>query len=243
MLKFFIRLSVLALVSAAWAGQTGEERIVHNKRGGAWGNAPQVAIKLVRTIGDVDADDENLAFNSPVDLAVDDPGNIYIADSRNRRIQVFDPEGRYIRTIGRRGQGPGEFMATSSIGLDREGRLWVLDLWQRRIQVFAPGREVVKTLPVTGLNVRDMRLLRSGKIAFESSVSGPKLFKLLDPDLSVRTEFGEPFDYGDEITNGAGNSCEFAVDAGDNIYLCFLLQNRIEKYSPEGHLLWRADRE
>ncbi len=40
-----------------------------------------------------------------------------------------------------------------------------------------------------------------------------------------------------------GNSWDFAIDGEDNIYLCFLLQNRIEKFSPAGRLLWRADRE
>lgn len=218
-------------------------RIVHNVKGGTWGSDPKVSIELVRTIGDVDSDDENLAFDSPTDLAVDAAGNIYIADSRNQRIQMFNPEGRYLRTIGRKGQGPGEFMATRSIDFDGEGRLHVLDNWQRRIQVFTPKGEVLKTIPVSNLDVRRMRLLRSGKIAVENNVRGPKLVKLLGPDLAPLREFGEPFDYGDGLANGVGNSWDFAVDLEDNIYLCFHFQNRIEKYSPEGQLLWKADRE
>ncbi len=218
-------------------------RIVHNKKGGEWGLNPKVSIKLIRTIGDVDTNDQNLAFNSPADLKVDDAGNIYVADSRNQRIQVFDATGRYVRTIGRKGQGPGEFMATNSIDFDNEGRLLVLDNRQRRIQVFSSRGEIVKTIPVSNLNIHQMRLLRSGKIAMKSSVSGPKLVQLLGADLVLQREFGEPFDYGDETTNSAGNSWEFSVDVHDNIYLCFRLQNRIEKYSPEGQLLWRADRE
>jgi len=218
-------------------------RIVHNRKGGAWGNNPKISIELVRTIGDVNTDDENLAFDSPADLEVDDAGNIYIADSRNRRIQIFDPEGRFVRTIGRMGQGPGEFMATKSIDFDSQGRLLVLDNRQSRIQVFTSKGEVIKTIPVSSLKIDQMRLLRSGKIAMKSYESGPKLVKLLDPDYALQREFGEPFDYGDEITNSAGNSWEFSVDSRDNIYLCFRLQNRIEKYSPEGQLLWRADRE
>ena len=79
-------------------------RIVHNQKGGVWGANPKLAIELVRTIGDVDTDDENLAFDSPVDMAVDEAGNIFILDSGNQRIQVFGPDGKYVRTIGRRGQ-------------------------------------------------------------------------------------------------------------------------------------------
>jgi len=111
-------------------------RIVHNVKGGTWGSDTKVSIELVRTIGDVDSDDENLAFNSPADLAVDAAGNIYIADSRNTRIQVFGPEGRYLRTIGRKGQGPGEFMSTRSIDFDGEGRLHVLTESSLLVPVF-----------------------------------------------------------------------------------------------------------
>ena len=234
------------LSTEAWAQRietANGVRIVHNVKGGAWGDAPKVSLEMVRTIGDVDSDDENLAFNSPADLAVDAAGNIYIADSRNQRIQVFDPEGRYLRTIGRKGQGPGEFMSTRSLGFDGEGRLHVLDNAQRRIQVFTPKGEVIKTIPVSNLDIYQMRLLHSGKIAVHISRLGPKLIRLLGPDLAPLGEFGDPFDFGDELANSTGNSWEYAVDGEDNIYLCFLLQNRIEKYSPDGQLLWRADRE
>jgi hypothetical protein len=231
-------------------------RVIHNKKGGQWGNNPKVSIELVRTIGDVDTDDENLAFDTPVDMAVDDAGGIYICDSGNQRIQIFGPDGQFVRTIGRKGQGPGEFTFPGAIDIDGEGHLHVLDNPQKRIQVFTPRGEILKTIPVPRLRIDRMRLLQSGSLAtksFESfSISGggvpgekakPKLVKLLDPALAVRLEFGEPFDFGDEMTNSVGNSWEFAVDGNDHVYLCFLFQNRIEKYSPDGQLLWRADRE
>src|SRR5512140_1916205 len=74
-------------------------RDVHNTKGGAWGDDPKITIDLLRTIGNVDTNDENLAFRSPLDMAVDDGGRIYILDSGNQRIQVFGPEGKYLRTI------------------------------------------------------------------------------------------------------------------------------------------------
>jgi hypothetical protein len=240
--------------SAQKVGVDNGVRVVHNKKGGQWGSSPEVSIELVRTIGDVDTEDENLAFDSPLDMAVDDSGSIYILDSRNQRIQVFGPDGRFARTIGRRGQGPGEFSGPNSMDIDGEGRLHVLDNPQKRIQVFAANGEVIETIPVVKHRIDRMRLLGSGARVVRTStgygMSGapkqktlPKLVKLLDPNLEIRREFGEPFDYGDEVTNTAGNSCQFAVDGEDHIYFCFLCQNRVEKYSPEGQLLWRAERE
>ena len=229
-------------------------RIVHNPKGGVWGANPKLAIELVRTIGDVDTDDENLAFDSPVDMAADEAGNIFILDSGNQRIQVFGPDGKYVRTIGRRGQGPGEFASLNSIAVDRKGNFHVLDDAQKRIQVFTPQGEVLKTIPVAKFRLDRIRLLGSGTLVTRGyeifGIQGvskekaqPKLVKLLGPGLKAIREFGEPFDYGDEMTNRIGNSWYFDVDGEDNIYLCFVYQNRVERYSPEGRLLWRADRE
>ena len=255
---FFSAAVSLMMITASAAAQEIETangvRIVHNTKGGLWGDAPKLVIEPVRTIGDVDSDDENLAFFSPLDMAVDPAGNVFILDSGNKRIQVFGPDGRFLRTIGRKGQGPGEFESLGSISFDRQGNFHVLDPAQRRIQEFAPRGEVLRTTPITKLMIDRMRLLGSGPIVAQTAMifgmGGvakervlPKLVKLLGPDLAVIGEFGEPFEYGDEITDRIGNSWYFAVDGQDRIILCFVYQNRIESHSPEGRLLWRAERE
>lgn len=54
-------------------------------------------------------------------LSVDEGGNIYVCDSGNRRVQMYDQAGKYIRTVGRKGQGPGEYMFPSQVLFDGEG--------------------------------------------------------------------------------------------------------------------------
>lgn len=49
------------------------------------------------------------AFYQPTYVDTDAAGNIFVLDRGDPRIQVFDPEGTYLRTMGREGQGPGEF--------------------------------------------------------------------------------------------------------------------------------------
>jgi len=225
-------------------------RVVHNEKGGKWGKNPEVAIKLMRTIGDVDTEDENLAFNSPSDIAMDSSGNIYILDSGNQRIQKFSPEGKYLATIGRKGQGPGEFASPSSLDIDSKGYLYVLD--SMRLQILAPDSKVLKIIKTVELNPEKLRVSKCGlfvaRIPFRSGAffiqrkSLPKMLRLTDSQMNVLKEFGDMVDYKENITNETANWAFFEVDRNDNIYLEFSYQNRIEKYSPDGQLLWKADR-
>ena len=58
-----------------------------------------------------DPRDEETLLYSPVDLSVDGAGNYYICDQGNHRIAVFDDAGRYTRSFGREGAGPGETLS------------------------------------------------------------------------------------------------------------------------------------
>jgi len=229
-------------------------RVVHNKRGGEWGASPKISVKLIRTIGDINTTDENLAFNGPGDMALDESGNIYVLDSRNHRIQKFGPDGKYLATFGRKGQGPAEFNYPRSIALDPKGMIFVLDGSQQRIQILTPEGKEHKTIPVVKFRLDALRLLKSGSLAVKGYAdlqtvyqgkerNFPKLVKILDLKGSVLKEFGEMRDFGDEMTSSMGNLFQFGPDSQDNLYLSFIFQNRIEKYSPDGRLLWRADRE
>jgi len=68
------------------------------------------------------------------------------------------------------------------------------------------------------------------------------LYKKLDLDGKIAGEYGEPFDFGHPLLNQLGNQVTFATDAEGGVYLAYLYQNRIDRYSSEGKLLWRADR-
>lgn len=78
-------------------------------------------------------------------LAVDGAGRIYALSRETQEIVVFDSTGRQLRTIGRRGRGPGEFLDASGLDWDAAGRLHVVDPPNQRYAVFdTSGRYVAQ---------------------------------------------------------------------------------------------------
>lgn len=54
-------------------------------------------------------DDAEVVFGHIGDTAVDDDGRLYVADMQARQVNVFSRDGQFLRTLGRAGEGPGEF--------------------------------------------------------------------------------------------------------------------------------------
>jgi DNA-binding beta-propeller fold protein YncE len=81
-------------------------------------------------------------FAKPTGLAVDKEGNLFVADTLNDRIEVFDADGMFIRTWGKNGDGPGYFARPKGVALDSDGHVWVADGMQDRVQVFMPDGQL-----------------------------------------------------------------------------------------------------
>jgi sugar lactone lactonase YvrE len=97
------------------------------------------SLKLLRKIGTTGHKHELTTpgdFAKPTGLAVDKDGNLYVADTLNDRIEVFDADGQFIRTFGKNGDGPGYFGRPKGVAIDGDGHIWVADGMQDRIQVF-----------------------------------------------------------------------------------------------------------
>ena len=80
-------------------------------------------------------------FNLPRDAAVGIDGKLYVVDGGNFRVQVFDPDGKHLRTFGSVGRQGGQFSRPKEIAVDKEGRLDVVDTAFGNFQIFdADGR-------------------------------------------------------------------------------------------------------
>lgn len=93
----------------------------------------------------------------PSGLAYDPLGKrIYVSDTGAHDIKVFDDEGRLLKSIGRRGEGDGEFNFPTHLAFVR-GDLYVADTMNSRIQVLGKEGAVVKLrFGARGVNVGNL---------------------------------------------------------------------------------------
>ncbi len=75
-------------------------------------------------------------LQQPRNVAVAEDGSLYVADSANHRIVVFNPDGSYARDWGEFGEAPGQFNEPWAIAISEEGTVYVADTWNHRIQAF-----------------------------------------------------------------------------------------------------------
>jgi DNA-binding beta-propeller fold protein YncE len=75
-------------------------------------------------------------FSLPEGVAVDTDGNVYVTDTFNDRVEMFDADGQFISTFGKNGDGPADFERPKGIAIDCDGHIWVVDAAQNRVKVF-----------------------------------------------------------------------------------------------------------
>lgn len=123
--------------------------VILNEERGLWERHGGATIELVRDlIIEENENDEHYLFYDANDVIADDDGNIYVLLRKQGVIRKFDAEGRYLLTIGREGQGPGELLQPARFFIDNQNILHVIEYGNRRVSRFHLDGGYVGTTPV-----------------------------------------------------------------------------------------------
>ncbi len=253
-------ISIAVFLSALTALVSGDDKRAERERMTETENKAvdnNINLEFVGHLGEMEGDDENYWFYKPCDIAGDSEGNLYVLDGGNHRVQKFDNQGKYLKTFGRSGQGPGEFQRPLSIEIGEDGHVYIADWDNCRLEVFSSQGKYVGSIKLM-TPVPRIRLLNSGEIAimnprvgrnnssFEEPKDGSKpflpLIKIIDKSGKVKRKFGEGILFKIFPLINGGNRLIFTNDDDDNIYLALLFQNRIEKFTPDGKLVFKTNR-
>ncbi len=89
-------------------------------------------------------------LNKPIEMHVDDQGRVYVLDWGDMHIKVYGPDGKFLRTIGHKGQGPGEFLTPAFMALMSDGRICLLDGSQHRVSFLSNEGQYISSFPFEG---------------------------------------------------------------------------------------------
>jgi len=193
----------------------------------------RIVFKEELSIGQVEGD-ENYMFGAGISFTTDEDGYFYVTDFSNSRIIKYSPNGEYILSFGRKGQGPGEFQNMSVPRFDKEGFLYVTDSNNRRISFFNKDGEFIRQIPLSERFI-DLYINSDGNYAAkkwimaqeENSRKQISVFGLFDSELEIMEEI-----YTDEMETPPLSGTD---EASIVLYLANAYSNLV--FKPQGWLV------
>jgi DNA-binding beta-propeller fold protein YncE len=179
------------------------------------------------------------AFWGPRGIVVDEKGDIFVADTGNKRIVEFDSQGNSITQFGSAGLDPGQLDEPVGITLDAAGRVYVADTWNQRVQVFTPdstGKNYTSTLTFDINGWFGQSLDNKPFIAVDQAgniyVTDPEGYRVLEftPDGKIIRGWGDTGDPTDTLGLPSG----IAIDAQGHVWVSDAGNNRIMRFTMPG---------
>lgn len=203
------------------------------------GTPKQIIVKEELCIGDEEGM-EDFVFSQIKSVQIDEEENIYVADSKEVCVKVFDKSGKHIRTFGKKGQGPGEIQRLLRMHLFAGKEILIYDTGNRRLSFYSLDgkflREIPtvkyyleRTIPDSKGNIITHRTYRSDKFVNEIK----KFDSNLNPILTIETKEVEITPY---VINMMNPNFNVRVMTNDNIVWGYPLDFKYEivVFSPEG---------
>jgi hypothetical protein len=217
------------------------------------GQPSKIALIEDLSIGSGGNPDESLSQVST--FVVDGDGGVFALDFKEQKIKVFDNAGKYLRQIGKPGQGPGELGMASGIQLMADDTLVIEDATNRRLALFKPSGEFIKNISTSGM-LGLVNILMDGQgniIGREMGITegNAKMFfeiKKFDSNLKPlftldKIEFPIPIPGSGTKMNILEMISAYQFSPAGNIYYGRNADYEIKVYSPGGKLIRTIQKE
>ena len=173
-------------------------------------------------------------MTTPMALALDTSGRVYVADYGNSRVDVFDPSGAYVTRWGSAGSNNGQFNTLYGIAVNSSGAVICADSHNFRIQEFSSAGAYLRQWGSGGndngrfIAPYDITVNSSGDI-FVADTFNNRL-QQFTPDGTYAGQWGTAGSGDGQFDNPKG----IAVNRGDFVYVSDWNNNRIQVFGPDG---------
>ena len=210
------------------------------------------------TIGE-EVGNENYMFGSQILVNTDNEGNIYVTDRDRKSVRKYDPDGKFLHSFGRPGQGPGEFQDISEVRFDVEGNIYLNDVGNQRISFLKRDGNHIKGLKTP--TIFERVIMNSKGFYIAMSVDNVELgkskkwdyfyglfddsFKLIAEFLRLPQETNAQYKNPDSLVHVLADSLSreafapyvsYILGKNDSIYFGYPKNYEIRVYSSDGTL-------
>ena len=193
-------------------------------------------LRLLRTWGGQDEQDENKFFKTPISVAIDKNNLVYICDMHDNCVRIFSGNGEYVRTIGRRGQGPGDLLGPGKATMAPNGDLLIFEYEGFRLQRFGPDGNS-KRITIIPKALGWIGITSKNEIAFYSWLNtfrSKRIISFIDETGKTIKEIGYHEDHSNNYIDS--EKLMIAMDNKDHFYVANKCTPVIRKYTPKGEL-------
>lgn len=168
----------------------------------------------------------------PRAVVCDAEGNLWVADTGNKRVVKFDPQGRVLGAVGGAGVEDGRLSEPVGIAFDASSNLYVVDTWNQRVQVFGPDLKWIKSWPVYSwwgqsvVNKPYLAVDATGNVL----VTDPEGYRVLrfSNDGKLLSSWGQ---FGGDA-GGMNLPTGITIDVQGRVYVADSENNRVLRYAP-----------
>ena len=178
-------------------------------------------------------------LNRPWGVAVNQRGEIIVAELDGHCMSIFSPSGEKIRTFGRMGSDQGQFDCPCGVAVDGDGNILVADGNNHRIQNFTAGGKFLTTICRSTKNKHlkfsrpvGVTINRRNRKVYISDTNNHRI-QILNADFSFSNSFG---------SHGSGDGqftypWDVALDCTGNVYVAVSEGHHIQVFTAEGKFL------
>ncbi|MFX0198931.1 MAG: 6-bladed beta-propeller [Candidatus Hodarchaeota archaeon] len=190
---------------------------------------------------------EEYMFQDAREVVVDNSERIFVSDFRNVHIRVFDRFGNYVTTIGRKGQGPGEFGQITNIQITPRDELMVHDRYTRRLSFFSLDGDY--------LRMEQLKEIQAGRVKVDSKSNYfVRTYDFEEGTFNAAVElkkYGPNFEFLDTIAKDKYRSIQVPLQPGmaskflpsDSIVCGFRESYEFQILDSEGNVIQRVSKD